>query len=396
MKDKTISTLTKLEEKRLKNTYNLIASENIPSRDVFEALGSCLSVKYSEGEIAHRYYTGNKIIDEIEKECKKRLLKLFNCEKDYAANVVVPSGAIANLAVYTAFLNPGDKILSLDLKSGSHISHGLSVNISGKLYKIINYHLTPDGGIDYDEVEKIAVKEKPKLIICGYTNFSKVIDFQRFGKIAEISKSLLMVDASHIIGIIAAGLCPSPFPWADILTSTTQKTLKGPRSAFILVKKQYEDKLNKAVFPGILGGPKNNEIAAKAICFKEAIQPGFKKYIKNVLENTKYLCDKCKEKGFKIVGDTTENHLFCLDLSKTGIDGRTFANELEKIDIIVNANTIPNDKGTPWKPQGIRIGCALETQRGITKKELDFIANKMLQTLNKLQKSNNLIKFKGG
>jgi len=388
MKDKRIKKLIKLESKRLKKSYNLIASENIPSKDVLESLGSWLTVKYSEGEIKKRFYNGNNNIDEIEKECKNRLLKLFNCEKKYVANVQVTSGSIANLCVYLAFLNFGDKILSLDLKSGSHITHGLNVNFSGKFYKIINYNLNKSNLLDYKEIERIAIKEKPKIIIVGFTNYSRQYSFKKLYRIAKKSSSLLMVDASHIIGIIAAKECPSPIGFCDILTSTTQKTLRGPRSAFILVKKQYEEQLNKAVFPGCLGGPKNNEIAAKAICFKEASTLKFKSYIKKVLENTKYLCEECKKLGFKIVSGGTDNHLFCIDLSSSNIDGRTFANELEKNGIIVNANTIPNDKGTSFNPQGVRLGCALETSKGITKKELDFIANKMHEILNKLMNKN--------
>lgn len=381
--DKEIDNLINLENRRISNTYNLIASENIPSEDVLLCLGSCLSIKYSEGEIGKRYYMGNNFIDKIESICKKRVLKLFKCEKNYRANVAVPTGAIANLAAYLTFLNPGDKILSLTLKEGAHISHSLNINFVGKFYNIINYNLE-NNKLDYKKILEIALREKPKLIICGFTSYPFKIDFKKFYDIAKKTNSFLMADISHIAGLIAAGKHSSPIPWADVITSTTHKTLRGPRSAFILVKKEYEDKLNKTIFPGLLGGPKNNEIAAKAVCFKEASTNKFKNYIKKVLFNTKYLHDKLVKIGFDCIG--TENHLFLVNLKKFNIDGRLFAEELEKIGIIVNSNSIPNDEGTPWRPQGIRIGLALETTKGITLKDLDKIAFKIGTTMLRIHK----------
>ncbi len=377
MKDKKINKLIELEKERLNSNYNLIASENIPNNDILEALGSCLSIKYSEGEVNKRYYQGNKYIDAVETECKDRLLKLFDCKNTYVANVVVSSGSQANLAILLTFLNPGDKILSLDTNSGSHITHGFSNNFSGKLFKIINFNLDKNNILDYKEIERIALKENPKLIICGFTTYSRKFSFKKFSEIAKKSKSLLLCDIGHICGLVVTKFHPSPIGWADFITSTTQKTLRGPRSAFVLVKKEYENKLNKGIFPGLIGGPKNNEIAAKAIGFKEAMQPSFKNYIRKVLENTKYLCEELKKREFDIVSNGTDNHMFCIDLKNKGMDGKTFAEKLERKGVIVNANMIPGDMGTPRRPDGVRIGLALETTKGITKKQINEIISIM-------------------
>ena len=379
--------IEKVELNRQKNMYNLIASENIPSAEQLRALGSVITNKYSEGYPGKRYYQGNKYIDMIEVECKKRLLKLFDAEDEYAANVQVLSGATANLAVYLAFLNPGDKILALKLDSGAHITHGLPVNFSGKMFDIINYELDENGIIDYEYLEKIAMKAQPKLIICGYTAYSRIIDFTKFSDIAKSCGAYLMADISHIAGLIAGGAHPSPVGHADFITSTTHKTLRGIRSAFVMVKKDYEKKMNSAVFPGIFGGPKNNEIMAKAICFKEAATEEFKTYTFEVIRNTRYVCEQLKLHGLKIVSDGTDNHLFVIDLSEHSLDSKTIAEQLEERGIVVNVNTIPNDKGTPWKPQGIRIGLAFETTKGIDKLGLDFIVGQIVKVIKEDKKN---------
>lgn len=379
MTDKIFEIL-KEEEERVKKTYNLIASENLPSKNVLKALGHMINFKYAEGNVAKRYYCGNKNIDEIEKICKERAKKLFKCKY---VNVQPLSGSIMNIALISSILKPKDKILSLSLDCGGHLTHGSPVNFIGKTYKVYNYKVDKETQmIDYEKLRELAIEIKPKLIISGVTSYSKKLRFDKIDKIAKEVWAYHLADISHIAGLIVAGKHNSPIKFADFITTTTHKTLRGVRGGIIMTdRREYEKIIDKIIFPHFQGGPHINIIAANAIAFKEALSIDFKKYIIKVLENTKYLCDKLKEKGLKIVSDGTDNHLFVIDLSKNNVDGRFISEELEKIGIIVNSNSIPFDKANPWRPSGIRIGLALETTKGITLDELDYLANKINEVI---------------
>ena len=373
------------EEERIKKTFNLIASENLPSPNILKALGSIINFKYSEGNVGrrNRYYNGNRNIDKIEEECIKRAKKLFKCK---FANVQPISGSIMNIALITYLLKPGDTILSLDLKSGAHLTHGSSVNLIGKLYKIINYNLDSCGFIDYEDLKEKALKYKPKLIISGTTSYPRKINFKKIGEIAKKINAYHLVDISHLAGLVVSGFHQSPILYADFVTTTTHKTLRSVRGGLILSNKlKYKNIINKIIFPHFQGGPHPNIIAANAIALKEAGTRNFKLYIKKVLENTKYLCEKCKKNGFKIVSGGTDTHQFLIDLNKENINGREFADALEKENIIVNANVIPNDKGTQYYPKGIRLGCALVTTQNISKRKLNEIANKIKEVFVELK-----------
>lgn len=380
MTTKEIFKLLKKEKKRIFNNYNLIASENLPSKNVIKALGSYSNMKYSEGYPNKRYYNGNKIIDKIELNCIKECKKLFKCK---VANVQPLSGSIANIALISYILKPGDKILSMSLDSGGHLTHGSPSNFIGKTYKILSYPLNKNFEIDYKKLEKIAVKEKPKLIISGATCYSKKINFKKIGQIAKKINAYHLADISHIAGLIVTNYHQSPIKYADFITSTTHKTLRGPRGAIILSNNlKFEKIINQAIFPHFQGGTHQNIIAAKTICFKEAQTKSFKKYIFKTIKNTKFLCDELKKLNFSIIGNTTENHLFLIDLQNKNIKGRDAADILEKNNIIVNANSIPNDKNSPFNPSGIRLGLALETTKNISKKDLLIIINKFKQLFN--------------
>ncbi len=361
MIDKEVAGLIEMERHRQSELINLTASENYVSSDVMSALGSVLTNKYAEGIPSFRYYAGCDVIDKIENLALNRLLELFDSE---AGNVQPHSGTQANMAVYFAVLNPGDCVLSLPTMSGGHLSHGSLVSFSGELYKFIHYSINDEGTIDYENVEYLAKKYRPKLIVCGASAYSRIIDFERFRKIADDVDALLMVDMAHIAGIVAAGLHPSPVPYADFITGTTQKTLRGPRGGFILCKQKYANAVNRAVFPGVQGGPLMNVVAAKAVCFAEAMTPEFKSYISKVLENAKAMSESFLSLDFDVVTGGTDNHLLVLDLSKFEFNGSQFTDMLEQVNIIVNKQSIPNDE-LGWKQtSGIRIGTAAMTTRG--------------------------------
>jgi len=368
MKDRQINNLLKAEIARQHKVVNLIASENKVSTDVLEALGSVLTNKYSEGYPGKRYYGGNKYIDKIEKLCQQRALSLFGLKKkEWHVNVQPYSGSPANFAVYLSLLKPGDKIMGLQLSSGGHLTHGHPASQTGKIWKSIQYEVNNDGYLDYDNIEKLAKKHKPKLIVAGYTAYSRHIDFRRFKQIADTIGAYLMVDMSHIAGLVAAGEHPSPFLYADVVTSTTHKTLRGPRGALIFCKKEFAKKIDNTIIPGFQGGPHNNNIAGIAIALKEANTKQFRKYTQQVIQYAQIFADTLKQNGFRIITNGTDNHLFVVDtitsVNKTGAEVEKI---LEKHNIIVNKNTIPFDTRSPFDPSGIRIGTACITTEGYT------------------------------
>ena len=373
--------LIKLEEKRQLETINLIPSENYPSPAVLEALGSILTSKYSEGYPEKRYYPGNKIYDQIEllaQEYAKAVLKA----KNYHVNVQPYSGTPANLAVYLGLLNFGDTILAMNLFHGGHLSHGHNVNFSGRVYKIIQYGVdSKTGRINYEEVRKLAKKYKPKLIVSGATAYPRKINFRKFHQIAREVGAISMADISHIAGLIIAGLHPSPFPFTDVVTTTTHKTLRGPRGAVIFCKSKFAQAIDRAVFPGIQGGPHNHVIAAKLVCFEEAKKPSFKKYQEQVVKNAKVLAQELKKYGFNLVSGGTDNHLILINLRNKNISGKEAEEKLEQAGIIVNRNTIPNDPRSPFNPSGIRLGTPAVTTRGMKEKEMKKIAEWIYQVV---------------
>ncbi|WP_322632589.1 serine hydroxymethyltransferase [endosymbiont DhMRE of Dentiscutata heterogama] len=361
------------ELKRQKKTLNLIASENYPSPEVLFYSGSLLMTKYAEGYPENRYYQGCKYIDRIENLAIDLAKKLFGAEH---ANVQPHSGAQANQAVYLALLKPGDKILSLNLLSGGHLTHGASVNFSGIFYQVHYYNLDPSTQkLDYEAIRKIAQEARPQLIIAGYSSYSLQIDFAKFRQIADEVGAYLLADIAHVAGLVAAGLFPSPVPYADIITSTTHKTLRGPRGAVILAKKTLGSKIDKAVFPGNQGGPNLAIIAAKAQCFFEALQPEFKEYQKKVLENAKTMAGFFHQKGVKVISGGTETHLLVIDTKKSyNLTGREAASILEKAGLVANKQMIPYDSEKPRISSGIRLGSPALTTRGLGKKEFLRIA----------------------
>jgi glycine hydroxymethyltransferase len=394
MKDTQISKLIKAEKERQKKVINLIASENIVSCDVLEALGSELTNKYAEGYPGKRYYGGNEVVDKIEILAQERALKLFGLSKEkWAVNVQPLSGSPANLAVYTALLPKGGlngvgqgKIMGMSLSHGGHLTHGHKVSATGKFWEQVAYGVNEKTEvIDYNELKKIAKKEKPNIIVCGFTAYPSVVDFKKFREIADISKSILMCDMSHFAGLVAGKQYPSPFLYADVVTTTVHKTLRGPRSAMIFSRRDkfqkdkngkeqsYNELIDKAVFPGLQGGPHMNQIAAVAVALKEASTPEFKKYALQVKKNAKALALELKKLGWHVVSGGTESHLVLLDvwMGGKGISGTEASDRLEKAGIIVNKNTIPGETRSAFDPSGIRLGSAAETTRG--KKEKDFI-----------------------
>lgn len=413
VKDKSVERLIKAEQARQKRVINLIASENYVSKDVLTALGSELTNKYAEGYPGHRYYGGNEISDQIENLCKKRALKLFKLKSsEWSVNVQALSGSPANLAVYLALV-PFDfaqgkqgKIMGMALDHGGHLTHGHKVSITGKFWTPIHYGVNRQTEqLDYDEIEKIARHEKPQIIVAGYTAYPRIIDWQKFRRIADACGAILMIDMSHIAGLVAGGVYPSPFPYADVVTTTTHKTLRGPRAALIFSRCNLEAKLpsgsfasvskliDQAVFPGLQGGPHLNQIAAAAVALAEARRPEFKKYAKQVVKNAKALADELARLGWRLVSGGTDSHLILLDtwqggnpstsLGAGGISGKPASEALEREGIIVNKNTIPFDTRSPADPSGIRLGTAAETTRG--KKEKDMIA--IARQIDKILKS---------
>lgn len=375
--DPKIYNLIKKEIQRQKEGLVLIPSENYASPAVISAMGTPLSNKYSEGYPYKRYYGGNEFIDEIETLAIERAKKIFKAEH---ANVQPHSGSQANAAVYLALLNYGDKILGIDLSAGGHLTHGSKVNFSGKLYNFAYYGVNPKTEkVDLKEVEKIALKFKPKLIIVSTTAYSRTLEFKKFGKIADRVKAYLMADIAHIAGLVVAGVHPHPFPYCDVVTTTTHKTLRGPRGGLILSKIKdrldpkgklnLAQKIDKAVFPGMQGGPLDHMIAAKAVCFLEAMKPSFKKYQKQILLNAKAMADEFKKQGIRVVSGGTDNHLMVIDISSFGIESKRIQDELDKVGIYVNRNAIPFDKRPPYNPSGIRLGSPAVTTRGLKEKE---------------------------
>jgi len=371
---------------RQDRNIELIASENFVSDAVLEAMGSQLTNKYAEGYPGKRYYGGCEFVDEVETLAIERLKKLFNAEH---ANVQPHSGSSANIAVYFAFLKPGDKILGMNLSEGGHLTHGSPVNFSGKQYEVIPYGVDKETEtIDYDKLREIALKEKPKMIIAGASAYSRTIDFKKFREIADESGSILMVDMAHIAGLIAAGLHQNPVEYADVVTTTTHKTLRGPRGGAILCKKEYAKKIDKAIFPGTQGGPLMHIIAAKAVSFKEALQDDFKEYQKQIIKNAKVLAEEFTKRDFRVVSGGTDNHLMLLDLRSKNITGKDAEALLDEINITVNKNTVPEDPESPFVTSGIRIGTPAITTKGFKEENMaelaDIINNALLKKQDKI------------
>ncbi len=368
------------EIRRQQHHLELIASENFVSKQVMEAMGSQLTNKYAEGYPGRRYYGGCEEVDIVEELAIQRLKKLFGADH---ANVQPHSGSSANLAVYVAILKPGDKVLGMNLSQGGHLTHGSPVNISGLYYNFVSYGVDPiTERIDYDSVMEIALKEKPKLIVAGATAYSREIDFKKFREIADKVEAYLMVDMAHIAGLVATGLHISPIPYADFVTTTTHKTLRGPRGGAILCKAEYAKLLDKAVFPGMQGGPLMHVIAAKAVAFKEALEPEFKNYQEQIIKNAKALAESLMGKGFRIVSGGTDNHLFLMDVKTKGLTGKKAEELLNDIGITVNKNTIPYDTESPFVTSGIRIGTPAMTTRGMKEEEMREIAEIISLALN--------------
>ncbi len=372
MKDLEIFNLIEEEKGRQRNNIELIASENFVSEEVMKAAGSILTNKYAEGYPNKRYYGGCEIVDKVEQIAIDRLKELFGAEH---ANVQPHSGSNANLAVYFAMLNPGDKVLGMNLSEGGHLTHGSPVNISGTYYNFIDYGVDKETEtIDYDVVREIALREKPKMIVAGASAYSRKIDFKKFKEIAEEVGAYLMVDMAHIAGLVAVGLHENPVAYADFVTTTTHKTLRGPRGGAILCKEEYAKKIDKAIFPGIQGGPLEHIIAAKAVSFGEALRDDFKDYQNQVVKNADRLAKELTKRGFRIVSGGTDNHLMLIDLRDKKITGKDAEKLLEEIGVATNKNTIPNDPETPFVTSGLRIGTPAVTTRGFKEEDMAVIA----------------------
>ena len=371
--DKRLEEALELEKERQKDNIELIASENYVSKDVLKLQGSILTNKYAEGYPGKRYYGGCQYVDIFENIAREYACKLFDCK---FANVQPHCGSSANMAVYRALLNHGDKVLGMDLSNGGHLTHGHKLSFSGQDYDIISYSVDPvSEKIDYDALEKIAMEERPKMIIAGASAYPRIIDFKKFKEICDEVNAYFMVDMAHIAGLVATGAHPSPVPYADFVTSTTHKTLRGPRGGLILCKEKYAKDLDKNIFPGMQGGPLMHIIAAKAVCFKEALDSSFKTYIDNVVLNCNVLGEELVKYGFKLVSNGTDNHLILVNLSNKNITGKEAENLLDSIGITVNKNTVPNEKRSPFVTSGIRIGTAAVTTRGFDVEAMKEIAN---------------------
>ncbi len=371
--DPEIAKAIELETGRQRDNIELIASENLVSKAVMAAMGSTLTNKYAEGYPGKRYYGGCQYVDIAEDLARDRAMELFGCTY---ANVQPHSGAQANMTVFFALMEPGDTFMGMNLDHGGHLTHGSPVNLSGKYYKCVPYGVNDEGFIDYDEVERIAKENKPKLIIAGASAYARKIDFKRFREIADSVGAYLMVDMAHIAGLVASGYHESPIPYAHVTTTTTHKTLRGPRGGMILSSKEFADeyKLNKSLFPGIQGGPLMHVIAAKAVCFKEALDPSFKEYGKNIIDNAQALCKGLQDRGIKIVSGGTDNHLMLVDLADKGLTGKEVEKWLDEAHITCNKNTIPNDPQSPFVTSGIRLGTAAVTTRGFNTDDVDKVA----------------------
>ena len=375
----TYEEIIAMEQNRQNNNVELIASENFPSQRVLNAAGSILTNKYAEGYPAHRYYGGCEYVDIAESLAIERAKKIFGAEH---ANVQPHSGAQANMAVYFAILKPGDTVLGMNLSHGGHLSHGSQVNSSGMLYNFIPYGVDEKTGrIDYDEVERLAIENKPKLILAGASAYPREIDFKRFKEISDKVGSIFMVDMAHIAGLVAAGLHQNPVEYADIVTTTTHKTLRGPRGGLILCKEQYAKAIDKAVFPGTQGGPLMHVIASKAVCFGEALKPEFKEYQKQIIKNAKVLADELIGYGFNLVSGGTDNHLMLIDLRNKGITGKELEERLDSVGITLNKNSVPFDTEKPSITSGVRIGTPAVTTRGFKEGEMKKIAKLINMTV---------------
>ena len=389
--DSEIADAIQAEMKRQNSHLELIASENWVSKAVMAAMGSPLTNKYAEGYPGKRYYGGCQCVDVVEDLARERAKKLFGC--DYA-NVQPHSGAQANLAVFFAMLEPGDKVMGMNLDHGGHLTHGSPANISGKYFNVVSYGVNDEGVIDYDKVREIAVKEKPKMIIAGASAYARIIDFKKFREIADEVGAYLMVDMAHIAGLVAAGLHPSPIPYADVTTTTTHKTLRGPRGGLILCNQEAADKFNfnKAVFPGIQGGPLEHVIAGKAVCFKEALEPEFAEYQKQIIKNAQALSKGLMDRGVKIVSGGTDNHLMLVDLRGEDVTGKELEKRLDAAHITCNKNTVPNDPRSPFVTSGVRLGTPAVATRGLKEDDMDMIAECIALVL---QSEDNIEKVKG-
>lgn len=371
--DPEVGKAIEAEAARQRRNLELIASENIVSEPVMMAMGTVLTNKYAEGYSGKRYYGGCECVDVVENIAIDRAKKLFGC--DYA-NVQPHSGAQANMAVFVAMLKPGDTVLSMSLDHGGHLSHGSPVNFSGMYFNIVPYGVNEQGFIDYDEVERLAVEHKPKMILAGASAYARTIDFKRFREIADKVGAYLMVDMAHIAGLVAAGEHPSPIPYADVVTTTTHKTLRGPRGGMILANQAAADKFNfnKAIFPGTQGGPLEHVIAAKAVCFGEALKPEFKEYQHQVRKNAAALAEALTAQGFKLVSGGTDNHLMLVDLTGLDVSGKELQNRCDEVYITLNKNAVPNDPRSPFVTSGVRIGTPAITSRGLKEEDMPKIA----------------------
>lgn len=370
--DVEIYSILQREIKRQEDNIELIASENFTSKSVMEAMGSQLTNKYAEGYPGKRYYGGCEVVDEIENLARERAKQLFNAEH---ANVQPHAGSQANMAVYFAFLKPGDTVLGMNLSHGGHLTHGSPVNFSGKLFKFISYGVNKETEqIDYEEVRRLALEHRPKMLVAGASAYPRIIDFKKLRDICDEVEALFMVDMAHIAGLVAAGAHPSPVPYADFVTTTTHKTLRGPRGGAILCKEKYAKDIDKSIFPGMQGGPLMHVIAAKAICFEEALRPEFKTYINQVIINAKVLGEELTKYGFRMVSGGTDNHLLLVDLTNKGITGKDAEKLLDDAKITVNKNTIPFETLSPFVTSGIRIGTGAVTTRGFREQEMKEVA----------------------
>ncbi|HNW71332.1 MAG TPA: serine hydroxymethyltransferase [Candidatus Paceibacterota bacterium] len=398
MRDKQIEKLIKSEAKRQKNVINLIASENYVSKDVLQALGSELTNKYAEGYPGRRYYGGNSVIDKVELLCIERALKLFKLKKeDWHVNVQLLSGSPANFALYSALVPIGNKIMGMKLISGGHLTHGHHLSMTGKLWKPVQFEVDPETEvIDYEKLKQIAMTEMPSIIVAGFTAYPRIVDFKKFREIADACGALLHIDMSHFAGLVAGGVYPSPFPYADSVMTTTHKSLRGPRQAILFVKKDspdtlpgarrdFDKKIDKMVIPGLFGGPHENNIAGVAIALKEADTMAFKKYAKQVVKNAKVLAEELQKLGWHVISGGTDSHLILLDtwMNGAGIPGKDASERLEKAGIIVNMNTIPGEGRSAMDPSGIRLGTYAETTRGKKEKSMIVIARKINKILRK-------------
>lgn len=378
-KDPEVGGAMERELRRQRDTIELIASENIVSPAVMAAMGSVLTNKYAEGYPGKRYYGGCQFVDEVEEIARQRACRLFGAEH---ANVQPHSGAQANTAVYFGLLKPGDKIMGMNLSEGGHLTHGSPVNISGTYFNVTAYGVDPaTGRIDYDQLIETARKEKPKMIIAGASAYPRIIDFSKFREAADACGAILMVDMAHIAGLVAAGLHPNPVEYADIVTTTTHKTLRGPRGGMILCREKYAKAIDKAVFPGTQGGPLMHVIAGKAVCLGEALKPEFRTYAQGIIDNARALADGLLKRGVTLVSGSTDNHLMLIDLSDTELTGKVLQNNLDEIHITANKNTVPGEKRSPFQTSGLRLGTPAVTTRGMKTQDMDVIAECIADTI---------------